>query len=87
MVAVRRTMKAVRLHGPGVDGLRRETIDTPSLQLGEALVEVHAAAITRYELEWPLDRLPRFPHTSSPVSSPRSQTMSARSPSAPRCTR
>jgi NADPH:quinone reductase-like Zn-dependent oxidoreductase len=54
-------MQAIRLHAPGVDGLRRETIDTPSLQLGEALVEVHAAAITRGELEWPLDRLPAVP--------------------------
>jgi hypothetical protein len=61
MVAVPRTMQAIRLHAPGVDGLRRETIDTPSLQLGEALVEVHAAAITRGELEWPLDRLPAVP--------------------------
>jgi NADPH:quinone reductase-like Zn-dependent oxidoreductase len=61
MVAVPRTMQAIRLHAPGVDGLRRETITTPSLQLGEALVEVHAAAITRDELEWPLDRLPAVP--------------------------
>jgi NADPH:quinone reductase-like Zn-dependent oxidoreductase len=61
MVAIPRTMQAIRLHAPGVDGLRRETIDTPSLQLGEALVEVHAAAITRDELEWPLDRLPAVP--------------------------
>ena len=61
MVAIPRTMEAVRLHGPGVDGLRRETVATPSLQLGEALVEVHAAAITRDELEWPLDRLPAVP--------------------------
>jgi NADPH:quinone reductase-like Zn-dependent oxidoreductase len=61
MIAVPRTMEAIRLHSPGVDGLRYETIDTPSLQLGEALVEVHAAAITRGELEWPLDRLPAIP--------------------------
>jgi NADPH:quinone reductase-like Zn-dependent oxidoreductase len=61
MVAVPRTMEAIRLHAPGVDGLRHETIDTPSLQRGEALVEVHAAAITRDELEWPLDRLPTVP--------------------------
>jgi NADPH:quinone reductase-like Zn-dependent oxidoreductase len=60
-VVVPRTMEAIRLHRPGVDGLRHETIDTPSLQLGEALVEVHAAAITRDELEWPLDRLPAVP--------------------------
>jgi NADPH:quinone reductase-like Zn-dependent oxidoreductase len=61
MVAIPRTMQAIRLHGPGVGGLRRETINTPSLQLGEALVAVHAAAITRDELEWPLDRLPAVP--------------------------
>jgi NADPH:quinone reductase-like Zn-dependent oxidoreductase len=61
MIAVPRTMEAIRLHAPGVDGLRYETVDTPSLQLGEALVELHAAAITRGELEWPLDRLPAVP--------------------------
>jgi NADPH:quinone reductase-like Zn-dependent oxidoreductase len=61
MAAVPPTMEAIRLHAPGVDGLRHETMDTPSLQLGEALVEVHAAAITRDELEWPLDRLPAVP--------------------------
>ena len=60
-MVVPRTMEAIRLHTPGVDGLRHETIDTPSLHLGEALVEVHAAAITRDELEWPLDRLPAIP--------------------------
>jgi NADPH:quinone reductase-like Zn-dependent oxidoreductase len=61
MMGVPRTMEAIRLHLPGVGGLRQETIDTPSLALGEALVEVHAAAITRDELEWPLDRLPAVP--------------------------
>jgi hypothetical protein len=54
-------MKAVRLHAPGIDGLRYETIETPPLRAGEVLVEVHAAAITRDELEWPLDRLPAVP--------------------------
>jgi NADPH:quinone reductase-like Zn-dependent oxidoreductase len=61
MIAVPRTMRAIRLHAPGVDGLRYETIETRSLGLGEALVAVHAAAITRDELEWPLDRLPAVP--------------------------
>jgi NADPH:quinone reductase-like Zn-dependent oxidoreductase len=61
MVVVPRTMQAIRLHAPGIGGLRRETITTPSLQLGEALVEVQAAAITRDELTWPLDRLPAVP--------------------------
>jgi NADPH:quinone reductase-like Zn-dependent oxidoreductase len=60
-MAVPRAMEAIRLHGPGVDGLRHETIETPSLRPGEALVQVHAAAITRDELEWPLDRLPAVP--------------------------
>jgi NADPH:quinone reductase-like Zn-dependent oxidoreductase len=36
-------MKAIRLHAPGVDGLRHETIQTPPLQAGEVLVEAHAA--------------------------------------------
>jgi NADPH:quinone reductase-like Zn-dependent oxidoreductase len=60
-MAVPRAMEAIRLHAPGVDGLRHETIETPSLRAGEVLVEVHAAAITRDELEWPLDRLPAVP--------------------------
>lgn len=61
MAAVPRTMGAIRLHTPGIEGLQLETIETPSPRLGEALVEVHAAAITRDELEWPLDRLPAVP--------------------------
>jgi NADPH:quinone reductase-like Zn-dependent oxidoreductase len=53
--------KAIRLHAPGVGGLRLEEVETPRAGRGEALVEVHAAAITRDELEWPLDRLPAIP--------------------------
>jgi NADPH:quinone reductase-like Zn-dependent oxidoreductase len=56
------TMRALRLHPPG--GLERlvcERIETPRPSAGEALVEVHAAAITRDELEWPTDRLPAIP--------------------------
>src|SRR5207247_10290688 len=41
---------AVRLHD---DGLKVEEIETPSPDPGEVLVRVHAAAITRGELEWP----------------------------------
>ena len=51
-------MLAVRLHD---DGLKVEEIETPSPDPGEVLVRVHAAAITRDELEWPVDRLPAIP--------------------------
>jgi NADPH:quinone reductase-like Zn-dependent oxidoreductase len=54
-------MDAVRLHGAAVDGLRYEQVETPRVRAGEALVEVHAAAVTRDELEWPVDRLPAIP--------------------------
>jgi NADPH:quinone reductase-like Zn-dependent oxidoreductase len=53
-----RRMRAVRLHD---SGLVVEEIDVPSPQEGEALVRVHAAAITRDELTWPEDRLPAIP--------------------------
>src|SRR5438094_6779828 len=49
---------AVRLHD---DGLKVEVIERPSPDPGEVLVRVHAAAITRGELEWPVDRLPAVP--------------------------
>jgi NADPH:quinone reductase-like Zn-dependent oxidoreductase len=55
-------MQAVRLHPDG--GARRlavEQVARPRPGPGEALVRVHAAAITRDELEWPLDRLPAIP--------------------------
>jgi NADPH:quinone reductase-like Zn-dependent oxidoreductase len=49
---------AVRLHD---DGLKLEEIEIPSSGPGEVLVRVHAAAITRDELNWPVDRLPATP--------------------------
>lgn len=56
------TMRAVRLQRPGgPEALALERIDRPGIGPGEALVRVHAAAITRDELEWPVDRLPAIP--------------------------
>src|SRR5881409_321434 len=55
-------MTALRLVSPrGVEGLALEQVQTPRPASGEALVRVHAAAITRDELEWPVDRLPAIP--------------------------
>ena len=54
-------MRAIRLKEEGLDGLVSEQIATPEPGPGEALVRVHAAAITRDELEWPTDRLPAIP--------------------------
>ena len=51
-------MRAVYLHA---EGLRLEDLDRPAPGEGEVLVRVHAAAITRDELEWPVDRLPAVP--------------------------
>jgi len=51
-------MRAVRLHD---SGLVIEEIEVPAPQDGEALVRVHAAAITRDELTWPEGRLPATP--------------------------
>jgi len=51
-------VRAVRLHP---DGLRLDEVDQPVPEEGEVLVRVHAAAITRDELEWPVDRLPAVP--------------------------
>jgi NADPH:quinone reductase-like Zn-dependent oxidoreductase len=56
------TMQAVRLTAPGgPDRLALEQIPRPEPGTGEALVRVHAAALTRDELDWPLDRLPAIP--------------------------
>src|SRR5262245_59341157 len=52
-------MKAIRLHEGGE--LDVEEVEIPALGPGEALVRVHAAAITNHELDWPTDRLPAIP--------------------------
>jgi NADPH:quinone reductase-like Zn-dependent oxidoreductase len=51
-------MRELRLYS---DGLRLEEADRPVPGEGDVLVRVHAAAITRDELEWPTDRLPAVP--------------------------
>src|ERR1700686_5288036 len=55
-------MRALRLRAAGgPEELVLERIETPRPGAGEALVRVRAAAITRDELEWPVDRLPAIP--------------------------
>ena len=55
-------MNVVRLHtANGPAGLVYEQIETPQPKAGEALVRVHAASITRDELDWPVNRLPAIP--------------------------
>jgi NADPH:quinone reductase-like Zn-dependent oxidoreductase len=55
-------MKAVRLHtADGPAGLVYEQVETPQPREDEVLVRVHAAAITRDELDWPVNRLPAIP--------------------------
>jgi NADPH:quinone reductase-like Zn-dependent oxidoreductase len=55
-------MRVVRLRAPGgPDQLVIENAARPRPRPAEALVRVHAAAITRDELEWPVDRLPAIP--------------------------
>jgi NADPH:quinone reductase-like Zn-dependent oxidoreductase len=55
-------MRVVRLRAPGgPEQLAVEEADRPRPGPAEALVRVHAAAITRGELEWPVDRLPAIP--------------------------
>jgi len=51
-------MRAVRLYE---DGLRLEEFPQPMPRPGDLLVRVQAAAITRDELTWPVDRLPAIP--------------------------
>ncbi len=57
------TRLTVRLHEPGegISNLVVEELPVPQPGAGEVLVRVHAAAITRDELTWPVDRLPAIP--------------------------
>jgi NADPH:quinone reductase-like Zn-dependent oxidoreductase len=56
------TMQAVVLRAAGgPEQLVVEEVAVPAAGPGEALVRVHAAAITRDELEWAADRLPAIP--------------------------
>jgi NADPH:quinone reductase-like Zn-dependent oxidoreductase len=55
-------MRAVVLRAAGgPEQLVNTEVTTPAPGTGEALVRVHAAALTRGELEWPVDRLPAIP--------------------------
>ena len=55
-------MRAIRLHPPGtIENLTLEDVDTPSPRPGHVLIRVKAAALTRGELQWSLDRLPAIP--------------------------
>ena len=59
------TMRAVVLRAAGgPEQLVLEQITTPAPGPDEALVRVHAAALTRDELEWPVDRLPAIPSSA-----------------------
>src|SRR3954449_8763398 len=56
------SMRVVQLRAPGGPGqLAVEEAPRPEPGPGEVLVRVHAAAITRDELTWPVDRLPAIP--------------------------
>ena len=55
-------MRVVRLRAPGgPEQLAVEEAEQPRPGPGQALVRVHAAAITRDELQWPVERLPAIP--------------------------
>lgn len=55
-------MTAVRLHAKGDPrALALERVAIPHPRAGEAVVRVHAAAITRDELQWPAEHLPATP--------------------------
>ncbi len=55
-------MNAIRLHtAHGPAGLVFEQVEMPQLGAEEVQVHVYAAAITRDELDWPVNRLPAIP--------------------------
>src|SRR6188472_3062038 len=55
-------MRAIRLNAEGgPEQLALEDVPVPEPTGADALVRVHAAAITRDELAWPVDRLPAIP--------------------------
>jgi NADPH:quinone reductase-like Zn-dependent oxidoreductase len=55
-------MNALRLHtANGIAELAYEQIENPKPKDDEVLVRVHAAAVTRDELDWPVNRLPAIP--------------------------
>jgi NADPH:quinone reductase-like Zn-dependent oxidoreductase len=55
-------MRAIRLHGSGgPKDLLLEEVNVPEVSAGEVRVCVHAAGLTRDELDWPTDRLPAIP--------------------------
>src|SRR5258708_16916365 len=59
---ISKMMHAIRLHtADGPAGLVYEQIAIPQPKAGEALIRVHAAAITRDELDWPVNRIPAVP--------------------------
>ena len=56
------TIRVIHLQAAGgADQLVVEQMPLPDPGEGEALVRVHAAAITRDELDWPVERLPAIP--------------------------
>lgn len=57
-----RVMNAIRLYKENdIKSLIYEKVKIPEISYDEALIKVHAAAITRDELSWPVDRLPAIP--------------------------
>jgi NADPH:quinone reductase-like Zn-dependent oxidoreductase len=76
-------MRAVRLHGEGVDTLSLDEIDVPTPSADDALVRVHAAGLTRNELMWLTDRLPAIPSyelSGAVVEAPKESDLAAGDP-------